>query len=304
IVFDLDTQAFAAPAGDVDGGELAALDLVQHGLPGDAEDFGGLVQRQPPVGDVGSDLAAQGRGDADLPGSAGGELLAGEEAVPQPPVDGGLVHAEELRGLRDGGHDVILPAAAAICGRLGAVRDAIGAAQAGDPVAGPGQPGGGAPVLAGQYPRDRGVVVVAGQAADQADDVLAAGDRAAAAFGQRERDRAGRGALPGDQRVAGSCRAADGQGDLADHGADQLLALAVGGRRGVEHGADVGAGPLQPGQLLAGQAHRVPGPGGGQAGFGAVHGGQALLEPGFQGAGDQPVARLDLVVFAHRPAGL
>ena len=42
---DLDTQAFAAPAGDVDGLQLAALDLVQHGLAGDAEHFGGLVQR-------------------------------------------------------------------------------------------------------------------------------------------------------------------------------------------------------------------------------------------------------------------
>jgi hypothetical protein len=103
--------------------------------------------------------------------------------------------------------------------------------------------------------------------------------------------------------VAGSCGPVDGQGDLADHGADQLLALAVGGRGGVEHGADVGAGPGEPGQLLAGQVHRVPGPGGGQAGFSALHGGQAFLEPGFQGAGDQPVARLDLVVLAHRPVG-
>ena len=113
-MFDLDTQALAAPARDVDGGELAALDLVQHGLPGDAEDFGGLVQRQPAVGDVGADLAAQRLGDADLPGGAGGELLAGDEAVPQPPVDGGLVHAEDLRGLGNGGHDVIVPGAADI----------------------------------------------------------------------------------------------------------------------------------------------------------------------------------------------
>ena len=128
-MFDLDTQALAAPAGDVDGGELAALDLMQHGLPGDAEYFGGLVQRQPAVGDVGTDLAAQGLGDADLPGRAGGELLAGDEAVPQPPVDGGLVHAEDLRGLGNGGHDVIVPAAADISGWVGAVRDAVAAAQ-------------------------------------------------------------------------------------------------------------------------------------------------------------------------------
>ena len=79
-MFDLDTQALAASAGDVDRVELATLDLVQHGLPGDAEDPGGLVQGQPAVGDIGADLAAQGLGDADLPRSAGGELLAGEEA--------------------------------------------------------------------------------------------------------------------------------------------------------------------------------------------------------------------------------
>jgi hypothetical protein len=48
----------------------------------------------------------------------------------------------------------------------------------------------------------------------------------------------------------------------------------------------------------------MPGAGGGQAGLGAFGGGEAFLEPGFQGPGDQPVARLDLVVFAHRPVGL
>ena len=106
-----------------------------------------------------------------------------------------------------------------------------------------------------------------------------------------------------DQRVAGDGLPVDGQGDLADHRADQLLALAVGGGRGVEDGADVGAGPVQPGQFLAGQPDRVPGAGGGQVGLGAAQGGQALLEPGLQGAGDQPVARLDLVVLAQRPVG-
>jgi hypothetical protein len=43
--FYLDTQAAAASAADVDGGEFAALDLVQNGLPGDAEGGGGLLQR-------------------------------------------------------------------------------------------------------------------------------------------------------------------------------------------------------------------------------------------------------------------
>ena len=43
-VFDLDTEAFAASLGEVDGVEFAALDLVQHGLAGDAEAGGGLVE--------------------------------------------------------------------------------------------------------------------------------------------------------------------------------------------------------------------------------------------------------------------
>jgi hypothetical protein len=43
--FYLDTQAAAASAADVDGGAFAALDLVQNGLPGDAEGGGGLLQR-------------------------------------------------------------------------------------------------------------------------------------------------------------------------------------------------------------------------------------------------------------------
>jgi len=37
IMSDLDTEALALPAVDEDGGELTAVDLVQHGLAGDAE---------------------------------------------------------------------------------------------------------------------------------------------------------------------------------------------------------------------------------------------------------------------------
>jgi predicted transposase YbfD/YdcC len=78
---DLDTQAFAASPGEVDGVELAALDLVQHGLAGDAEARGGLAEGQPAVGCLGPDPVAELLVDADLPGCSGGELLAGDEAV-------------------------------------------------------------------------------------------------------------------------------------------------------------------------------------------------------------------------------
>src|SRR6266568_5037934 len=50
------TGAGAAPG--VDGGEFAALDLVQHGLTGHAEGLGGLVEGQPAVGGVLGDFGA------------------------------------------------------------------------------------------------------------------------------------------------------------------------------------------------------------------------------------------------------
>jgi hypothetical protein len=80
-VSGLDTESFAASAGEVDGVELAALDLVQHGLAGDAEAGGGLAEGQPAVGGLGPDPVAELLVDADLPGCSGGELLAGDEAV-------------------------------------------------------------------------------------------------------------------------------------------------------------------------------------------------------------------------------
>jgi hypothetical protein len=80
-VSGLDTEPFAASLGEVDGVELAALDLVQHGLAGDAEAGGGLAEGQPAVGCLGPDAVAELLVDADLPGCSGGELLAGDEAV-------------------------------------------------------------------------------------------------------------------------------------------------------------------------------------------------------------------------------
>src|SRR6266567_3384500 len=112
----LDTESFAASAGEVDGGEFAALDLVQHGLAGDAEAGGGLAEGQPAVGGLGPDPVAELLVDADLPGCSGGELLAGDEAVAQPPVDGGGGDAELASGFGDADHGGILAAGCDICG--------------------------------------------------------------------------------------------------------------------------------------------------------------------------------------------
>lgn len=55
---DLDTQAFSASGAGEDRVELAALDLLQDGLAGDAEGAAGVVQREPAFGCVVGDHAA------------------------------------------------------------------------------------------------------------------------------------------------------------------------------------------------------------------------------------------------------
>ena len=69
---------------DVDGAQLAALDTLQDGLPGDAQRLHCRPHRQPAkrrvLGEAGAELV----GEADLPGRAWRELLASEEAVLQP----------------------------------------------------------------------------------------------------------------------------------------------------------------------------------------------------------------------------
>jgi len=122
---DLDTQAFAASLGEVDGVELAALDLVQHGLAGDAEVAGGLAEGQPAVGCLGPDAVAELLVDADLPGCSGSELLAGDEAVAQPAVDGGAGDAELAGGFADADHGCIIAAGGDIFGRRLVSGDAV-----------------------------------------------------------------------------------------------------------------------------------------------------------------------------------
>src|SRR5712671_1666546 len=124
-VSGLDTEPFAASAGEVDGVEFAALDLVQHGLAGDAEAGGGLAEGQPAVGGLGLDPVAELLVDADLPGCSRGELLAGDEAVAQPPVDGGAGDAELACGFGDADHGRILAAGCDICGGCLVFGDAV-----------------------------------------------------------------------------------------------------------------------------------------------------------------------------------
>src|SRR5262249_38689711 len=84
-----------------DGFQLAALDLLQHGLAGDAEGSAGVVKGEPALGSVVDEYAAEFVGEPDSPRRAGGDLFAGDEAVVEPAQQGGRGDAGLFGG---GGH--------------------------------------------------------------------------------------------------------------------------------------------------------------------------------------------------------
>ena len=68
--------------------EFAALDTLQHGLPGYAEQLGGLLHHDIALGNVFDKLTAKVIGQANLPGGAGRDLFPGDEAVVDPAMQG------------------------------------------------------------------------------------------------------------------------------------------------------------------------------------------------------------------------
>src|SRR5713101_8101288 len=82
----LDSQAFSAPAADVDGFELAALYTLQHRLPGDSEPQPRVEHRQIVWRGVFDEARPQLVGHADAPRRAWGELLADDDAGGEPAV--------------------------------------------------------------------------------------------------------------------------------------------------------------------------------------------------------------------------
>src|SRR6188472_4104426 len=96
-----DSEALSAALADVDGVELAALDTLQHGLARDAEGAHGVDDRDVAGGRVVDEQGAQLVVDADAPGGAGGVVLAADEAVVEPAVQGRGRDAERVGGLGD-----------------------------------------------------------------------------------------------------------------------------------------------------------------------------------------------------------
>ena len=84
------------------GFELTALYTLQHRLPRNAELARRFQHRQVLGRRLRHDARPQLLGDANLPGRAGSDLLAGDEPVGQPAMNTGGIHAENLRGPSDG----------------------------------------------------------------------------------------------------------------------------------------------------------------------------------------------------------
>ena len=147
--------------------QFAALDTLHDGLAGHAVGEGGLQHGEPAVGGVVDEQVADVVGEPDPPGRAGGELLAGDEPVGQPAVQGGGGQAQLVGGV---GHGEQFSFGR---GGFGLVAgDVPVVAQRLDPTGGERQSAGGAAVLPVEDVRDHRVGVVDGEAADQVDGVL------------------------------------------------------------------------------------------------------------------------------------
>src|SRR3954453_7389892 len=162
-------------------------------------------------------------------------------------MHGGGGDAEFYGGGGDGDHVAILGG-----GSDGTGGDGVGVAQGGDAVRGERLAGAGAAVLAGEDGGDLLVGVVLGQAAHERERVLVGRARGAGGVRQADGVLGGGAALPDDlqPRDVRIGLAVDGDDDLGEDGAQQLLALAVAGGGRVEHGAQVGACLSAPGDLL------------------------------------------------------
>jgi hypothetical protein len=75
--------------------QLAALDTLQHRLPGDAQPKSRLEHREIPGRRLLDEAGPELIGEADPPRRTGRELLADEEAVQEPAMNGGRRDTEQ-----------------------------------------------------------------------------------------------------------------------------------------------------------------------------------------------------------------
>ena len=85
----------------MDGFDVATLDTLPHGLPGNSEQAHGLVHGEISFWSFFCDALAQIVGETNAPRGAGGELFSGDDAVVEPAMNGGGSHAERCGDLFD-----------------------------------------------------------------------------------------------------------------------------------------------------------------------------------------------------------
>jgi hypothetical protein len=95
-------RPFLRPGADVDGAEPPVLDTLHDGLPGDAVGEGGFQHGQPALRGIVYEQGADFGGEPDPPRGGGGELLAFDESVVEPAVQGGGGEAEFGGGVGHG----------------------------------------------------------------------------------------------------------------------------------------------------------------------------------------------------------
>jgi hypothetical protein len=99
IALSLRRKPFRRPRLTWNGFDLAALDTLPHGQPGNAEAAHGLVHGEISLGSFFCDAGAQIVGETNSPRRAWGELFSGDDAVVEPTMNGRGCHAERRRGL-------------------------------------------------------------------------------------------------------------------------------------------------------------------------------------------------------------
>ena len=102
-VYNFDSQTFTPSTPNMDRFEFAALYTLQDRLPRNAEPHGCFEHRQKARRGFFEELSTQLIGDADAPGSAGGQLLAGDKAVVDPAMNSRGGKTEDLCSLLDSG---------------------------------------------------------------------------------------------------------------------------------------------------------------------------------------------------------
>ena len=124
---DVDGQSLALSTVDMHRGELTSSDSIENGLASHTECLCSLVETDPPARHLARDARAQSGVDHDPPWSARSDLLADDEPVRQPSIERRTGSAEQILGLGDTHHLVIMtracdsPFALAVKGRPVAV---------------------------------------------------------------------------------------------------------------------------------------------------------------------------------------